>query len=94
MARLSGPLHSKDLRANFTGSFDVSADEEASILLEINKSNEPVKQFVLKSLALKSKGDSFQYDQIVQQLKLRDDQDTLTCVYIALSRCASQFTNE
>ena len=64
--------------------------EEEQILREINA--EPVKVFLQAALLSKTKGDSYNYNHIIHQLRVRDDQEMVACVYVGLSSCVSQFT--
>ena len=64
--------------------------EEERMLREI--SAEPVKVFLQTAILSKAKGDSYNYNHIVHQLRIRDDQDMVATVYVGLSSCVSQFT--
>ena len=60
----------------------LSVDEEKSL----HDSNvDIVKQFLLDTLQKKSKGDRYSYDELVRQLRKRDDTETLWRVYVGLS---------
>ena len=64
--------------------------EEEQMLRQI--SAEPVKAFLQTAILSKTKGDSYNYNHIVHQLRIRDDQDMVATVYVGLSSCVSQFT--
>ena len=67
----------------------ISAEEE-KLLKDITA--EPVKVFLLNALLSKTKGESYNYNHIIHQLRVRDDQDMVASVYVGLSSCVSQFT--
>mmetsp|Transcript_2582 Transcript_2582/g.2687 ORF Transcript_2582/g.2687 Transcript_2582/m.2687 type:complete len:812 (+) Transcript_2582:179-2614(+) len=68
----------------------ISVEEER--LLKENKDVEPVKAFLLAALVSKSKGDGYNYSQVVNQIRMRQDQDMVATVFIGLGSCVSQFT--
>jgi hypothetical protein len=53
---------------------------------------EAVKSFLLTALQSKLRGDVFNYNHIIHQLRARDDKEMLASLYMALSSCVSQFT--
>lgn len=69
----------------------ISLDEEQ--LLQTDDINR-VKIFLINSFDKKSKGQSFEYDQIVRQLRTRDDHETLWRIYIALANCVSYYSKK
>jgi hypothetical protein len=50
----------------------ISTEEEK--LLKENKDVEPVRAFLLAALLSKSKGDGYNYSQVVNQIRMRQDQ--------------------
>lgn len=55
---------------------------------------EPVKTFLANALNLRLNGDKTQYELIVNQLKVRDDPETLWKVLVALSSFTYQLTKQ
>lgn len=55
---------------------------------------EPVKTFLANALNLRIKGDKVQYELIVNQLRVRDDPDTLWKVLVALCSFTCQLTKQ
>ena len=53
----------------------------------------PVRQFLDQALQKKERGDLVHYNHLVQQLKVRDDPETLWRVYLGLTSCVSQLTH-
>lgn len=64
--------------------------EDEKLLKAINA--EPVKVFLTAALAAKIKGDGYNYNHIVHQLRVRDDQEMVASVYVGLASCVSQFS--
>ena len=67
----------------------ITADDEI-LLRTINA--EPVKVFLSAALSAKVKGDGYNYNHILHQLRVRDDQEMVASVYVGLASCVSQFT--
>ena len=65
--------------------------EDEKLLKAINA--EPVKMFLTAALQAKSKGDLYNYNHIVHQLRIRDDPEMVACVYVGLASCVSLFSN-
>lgn len=55
---------------------------------------EPVKTFLSNALNLRLNGDKAQYELIVNQLRVRDDPDTLWKVLVALCSFTYQLTKQ
>jgi hypothetical protein len=55
---------------------------------------EPVKTFLANALNLRLSGDKTQYELIVNQLRVRDDPDTLWKVLVALCTFTYQLTKQ
>lgn len=53
----------------------------------------PIKEFLLEALARKDRGDSGNYDVIVEQLEKRNDEEVLWKLLVGLCSCVSQLTN-
>lgn len=68
----------------------LSPGEESYLVCEIDG----VKQFLSSALSSRSNADTHLYSQLVRQLHVRDDPDTLWKVYIGLSSCVSHFTQK
>ena len=60
--------------------------DEESLFVDI-AGMDAVKTFLVDSIAKKQKGDTFLYDQLVKQLRIRDDSETLWRVYFCLPSC-------
>lgn len=65
--------------------------EDEKLLKAINA--EPVKMFLTAALQAKSKGDAYNYNHIVHQLRIRDDPEMVASVYVGLASCVSLFSN-
>jgi hypothetical protein len=63
----------------------ISVEEER--LLKENKDVEPVKAFLLAALVSKSKGDGYNYSQVVNQIRMRQDQVEHICLYVLIFIC-------
>ena len=68
----------------------LTAEEED--ILAVGNDVEPVKAFLVSALQGKARGDVYNYNQIVQQVRVRDDQELLASIFIGLCSCVSQFT--
>lgn len=69
--------------------------EDTKILQELCINIEPFKQFVLNCLSKKLIGECLYYNQLVQQLRVRDDdEETLGRIYVGLSRSVSQLMKD
>ena len=55
---------------------------------------EPVKTFLANALNMRISGEKTQYDLIVNQLRVRDDPDTLWKVLVALCHFTYQLTKQ
>ena len=53
---------------------------------------EAIKHFLTAALAAKANGDPYNYNQVVQQMKQREDQDMVACVFVGLISCVSDLT--
>lgn len=68
----------------------VTMDEEKQLAQSSVEEVKPVRQFLATALDNKRRDkDPFFYDQVVKQLKERDDEDTLWKIYIGLATCPS-----
>ncbi len=68
-----------------------NAEEESYLLVpEI----EPVRTFLSNALNLRLSGDKAQYDLIVDQMRIRDDPETLWKILVALCSFTYQLTKQ
>lgn len=55
--------------------------------------NDPVRTFVHNALQAKEHGNSFQYDVVVQQMRRREDPETICRVVVVMENFASYLSN-
>jgi hypothetical protein len=69
----------------------LSPDESLALNENITADIEPVKQFLSNALQKKGRGESFLYNQLIQQLNSRTDHDMLWRLYYGLAGSVSVF---